>query len=120
VTCGCPIMDKLRPMAYTHLPFANSGETVYRVLGTYLLAQYFLYKDGLTPDWDLENLQNIYEDIRVVNKSFSERVTSVINKDAGVNALVLLDCFAIAATMTISGASVKSLKKIFKAYFGRF
>ncbi len=31
-TSGCPVMDKLRPMARFHLPFATQLETFYRVL----------------------------------------------------------------------------------------
>jgi len=46
VTSGCPVMDKLRPMVKTHLPFATREETMYRVLSMYLLAQYFLSKEG--------------------------------------------------------------------------
>ncbi|MCH6545787.1 MAG: hypothetical protein IH796_07270 [Deltaproteobacteria bacterium] len=46
VTSGCPVMDKLRPMVKTHLPFATPEETIYRILSMYLLAQYFVCKDG--------------------------------------------------------------------------
>lgn len=30
VTCGCPIMEKLKPMVRYHLPFATVSETRYR------------------------------------------------------------------------------------------
>ena len=46
VTSGCPIMDKLRPMARFHLPFASTEETIYRAISTYLLGQYFLEQKG--------------------------------------------------------------------------
>ncbi len=117
VTSGCPVMDKLRPMVYVHLPFAKSIETVYRVLGMYLIAQYFLHKDGKTADWELRNLQEIYRDVRAVNKSFCSRISNAISKDAGINALVILDCFAIATAMTINTNRINSLKNLFKAYF---
>lgn len=116
VTSGCPVMDKLRPMVYVHLPFAKSGETVYRVFGMYLTAQYFLYKRGKKPDWDLKNLSHIYEEVRKVNKSFSERIASVIEKDATANALVILDCFAMSTAMTIDSGQIKKLEKMFDAY----
>ncbi len=61
VTSGCPVMDKLRPMVRTHLPFATGEEAMYRTLSMYLLAQYFLYKRGQKPDWDFEKLTEIYE-----------------------------------------------------------
>jgi len=38
----CPHVDFLKPMAHFHLPFSTTEETVYRVVSTYLLAQYFL------------------------------------------------------------------------------
>jgi len=31
-TSGCPVLDILRPMAYTHLPFANEDETIFSLL----------------------------------------------------------------------------------------
>src|SRR6266498_2083832 len=34
---GCPIMDRLRPMVYTHLPFATVKETMFRSVSMYLL-----------------------------------------------------------------------------------
>lgn len=117
VTSGCPIMDKLRPMVYVHLPFAKSSETVFRVFGMYLMAQYFLHQDGRPADWELKNLQEIYKNVREVNKSFSNRISNAISKDAGVNAIVILDCFALAATITIDGDSIKSLKNLFKVYY---
>ncbi|MBI3004171.1 MAG: hypothetical protein HYY49_02000, partial [Ignavibacteriales bacterium] len=46
VTSNCPIMDRLRPMARFHLPFATSLETFYRTVSMYLTAQYFLVRKG--------------------------------------------------------------------------
>ena len=43
---GCPHTALLRPMARFHLPFASNEETVYRATSMYLLAQYFLKKEG--------------------------------------------------------------------------
>src|SRR6185312_10471469 len=60
VTSGCPIMDKLRPMVYTHLPFSSLEETLYRAASMYLLAQYFRAQEGMTPDWKLEDFTKIY------------------------------------------------------------
>src|SRR3990170_3733238 len=82
VTSGCPIMDKLRPMVRTHLPFATVDETIYRVISMYLLAQYFLYKRSKEPDWELKKLVNIYSDIETVNKHFRERLSAISVNDA--------------------------------------
>ena len=56
VTSGCPIMGKLKPMVCYHLPFATLRETQYRVMSMYSLAQYFLHRRGMEPDWELKNL----------------------------------------------------------------
>jgi hypothetical protein len=113
---GCPILEKLKPMAILHLPFAKSSETVYRVVSMYLMSQYFVMRKGGKPDWMLKNLSKIYAAVRAVNKAFSRRIMSVIEKDAGVNALVILDCFALAAAMSIDNEQIKKLEGLFEAY----
>lgn len=113
---GCPILEKLKPMAILHLPFAKSSETVYRVVSMYLTSQYFVMRKGGTPDWTLKNLSKIYAAVRAVNKAFSRRIMSVIEKDAGANALVILDCFALAATMSIDNERIKKLEGLFESY----
>ena len=40
VASGCPVLGKLRPMLTTHLPFMSSEESTFRLVSTYLLAQY--------------------------------------------------------------------------------
>ena len=118
VTSGCPVMDKLRPMVRTHLPFATREETMYRVLSMYLLAQYFLYKDGQKPDWDLKNLGGIYEEIHTVNKSFCQRLLDIHTKDASLNAVVLLDSFAMFTSYSLEVNRLDEIKRLFHAYLG--
>ncbi|MEE8424360.1 MAG: hypothetical protein V3S11_00950, partial [Elusimicrobiota bacterium] len=55
-TSGCPIMDKMKPMVRTHLPFPTLEETLYRMLGMYLISQYFRVQDGKKPDWEMKGL----------------------------------------------------------------
>jgi hypothetical protein len=117
VVSGCPVMDKLRPMVYTHLPFATVKETMFRAVSMYLLAQFFLSQRGKTPDWKLENLVRIYEDIRLVNQSFSRRLHSINQKDASLNALVGLDCFATFTAFLIGKDSLKEMEALFEVYF---
>lgn len=93
-TSNCPILSKLRPLVRFHLPVATAEETCFRVLGMYLIQQYLLFLQGGTPDWELNNLTNLYSEIKLVNKSFCERISKVIEKDAPANAVVLLNCFA--------------------------
>lgn len=116
VTSGCPVMDKLKPMVRTHLPFATGEETVYRAVTMYLLAQFFLAKKGKKPDWELKKLSRIYEDVRIVNKSFCQRLSSTCMQDATLNAVVHLDVFADRTSFTLEQQSLDQLERIFEAY----
>jgi len=118
VTSGCPIMDKLRPMVKTHLPFATPEETIYRILSMYLLAQYFVFKSGRKPDWDLQNLYEIYEQVQIVNKSFCQRLGQIRIKDASLNAVVSLDSFAALTTFSLEVNQLDRVKQLFHAYLG--
>ncbi len=117
VTSGCPVLDYLRPMARTHLPFATAEETMYRAITMYLFAQYFLYRKGKKPDWDLKHLVEVYEEIRVVNKSFVKRLSDLQIQDSSLNALVILDCFADLTTFSISTQQMGQFEKLFEAYW---
>ena len=50
---GCPVLDRLKPLVRTHLPFASWDETAFRVIGSYLLQQFFIARRGGIPDWAL-------------------------------------------------------------------
>lgn len=115
-TSGCPILDKLRPMVRTHLPFASANETMYRAISTYLLAQYFVQRHGGKPDWELKDLVKIYDDVSTVNRSFAQRLKAVQIEDASLNALVSLDCFANIAVGSIVDDSLDELESLFRAY----
>jgi hypothetical protein len=116
VVSGCPIMNKLRPMAFTHLPFATVEETTYRAVSMYLLAQYFRNRHGKKADWSLEELLKIYEEVRAVNHSFVRRLLSINPLDASINALVSLDCFGTVAAFSIVQDSLKALEPLFQSY----
>ncbi|MHB9154910.1 MAG: DUF6901 family protein [Endomicrobiales bacterium] len=115
-TSGCPVMEKLKPMVRYHLPFATTDETRYRVISMYLLAQHFIYKKGGRPDWELKELSRMYNEVRVVNKSFSERLVNATTNDASVNALVKLDSFALHVSFTIDKNAVDDMAGLFKAF----
>ncbi len=92
----CPHIEFLRPMAHYHLPFSSREETVYRVVSTYLLAQYFLRQQGKAADAGLEGLKAHYRELQQVNQGMAARLGAirVAEGDSSVNALVLLDLFA--------------------------
>ena len=113
---GCPILDKLRPMVATHLPFASIEETLYRAVSMYLLAQYVRWKRGLTPDWELRDLVANYEAVSTVNAAFAKRILNINTLDANLNALVSLDCFAGMASISIAEDYLKDIEPLFEAY----
>ena len=116
VTSGCPVLDQLRPLVRTHLPFATLEETHYRVISMYLLAQYFLHQSGHEPDWTLQGLPKIYDEIQTVNRCFNERISGVQSGDAASNALVVLNCKADYTNILLSEADLNQIKKLFSAY----
>jgi len=116
VTSGCPVMDKLRPMVYTHLPFSTADETLYRAISMYLIAQFLLHKRGLPADWDVKGLVAIYEEIGKVNQSFVKRLVSINPRDSTLNALVSLDCFASYNTLSITENYLEELESVFGSY----
>lgn len=93
-TSGCDAFDWLRPMARVHLPFTSIDETVFRSVSTYLLAQYFRMENGLQPDWQLTELQEIYRRIAEINRHICDRIRMFGAEDASVNAVIALDSFA--------------------------
>ena len=115
VTSGCPVMEKLKPMVRYHLPFATLDETTYRATAMYLLAQYFRQKQGMEPDWQLQGLASIYENVQGVNEGMAARIRNASRVDAGVNALVALDAFAQVVPFFIEDELTK-IEYLFAAY----
>jgi hypothetical protein len=114
-TSGCPVLDKMRPMAFTHLPLAEMNETRYRAIAMYLLAQFFRERKGLPADRDLKGLEQIYANIGIVNQDFINRLRTIDMQDANYNALINLDCFRLSSTEIMSRALDK-LERIFQSY----
>lgn len=92
---GCPHTRFFRPMARFHLPLANEQETVYRSLTTWLLAQHFRRADGHDTDVGLDGLAAVYSQLQVVNAALTQRLRSAGKTDSTLNAVVLLDLFAM-------------------------
>lgn len=114
---GCPILDKLRPLVATHLPFASIEETLYRTVSMYLLAQFFRWKRGETPDWEMQELVANCENLAAVNVAFGKRILNINTSDANLNALVSLDCFSGLTGMSISRGFIdENLESLFGAY----
>lgn len=111
-TSGCPVVGKLRAMGTFHMPFSSFGETLYRTVGAYLTQQYFEYKEGKHPDWDLEGLKTFYDELEQLNEAFSLRIRSMDRNDAVSNAIVMF----FAASIVVA-ASIEDGLGEFKDYF---
>lgn len=116
VSSGCPVMGKLKPMLHFHLPFATLEETQVRALSIYLLAQYVKNKKGGYPDWEMEGLVRIYEDIRVLNLNVSRKIADLEDKDTSINSLVILNNFADYVTFTIDEFMIDDLVTYVKEF----
>jgi len=92
-TSGCPHTTFFKPMARFHLPLASEEDTIFRAAGMYLLAQYFLRREGRESDPDLTGLKRIYDNLHLVNIRLANRIRSATRTDSTINALVLLDTF---------------------------
>ncbi len=115
-TSGCPHLDKLRPLVHTHSPFSGLEETTYRAVAMYWLAQYFRKQRGLSADWDLEGLAKIYEAVVEVNRKFHERILDVHVADAGLNALIQLDCYAQFTNRMLLRKNLGAIERLFRPY----
>lgn len=91
---SCPLTAFFKPMARFHLPFASTDETIWRATSTYVLSQYFLFKEESDPDLVFKGLSHLYNEIQIVNIAFAKRLRSACRQDPMVNAIILLDMFA--------------------------
>jgi hypothetical protein len=115
VTSGCPVMDRLKPMVRFHLPFATLEETSFRMISMYMIAQYYRRREGLEADSSLAGLEAIYTDVVEINRCFAQRLIDATKKDANVNALVTLDCFAEMIPVTAE-EMLSDIESCFSAY----
>jgi hypothetical protein len=113
---GCPHTAPLRPLVFVHLPFATMEETMYRVISTFLLGQYFIRAKGGKPDWELKTLAQYYEAVRLVNQGFSKRLRSINVQDASLNAVANLDCFAMNTHFSIEEGCMEEIEQLFAVY----
>jgi hypothetical protein len=112
---GCPHTVFFRPMARFHLPLANIEETISRAASMYLLAQYFLKKEGQNADFELHGLKEIYDNIHVVNSAMTRRLRAISNSDLSANAVILLDLYAQAFPQAI-GKTLKTIRHLFTPF----
>jgi len=115
-TSGCPIMEHLKPMVRFHLPFASLDETVFRMVAMHLMVQYYRNQEGKQAEWGLDGLTRVYAQVGIVNRDFANRLRDAAKKDANINALVNLDCFASMVPL-VADDTLKAIRPYFSAYF---
>lgn len=113
-TSACPILSQFRSIAYFHLPLENLDESLYRIVGDYLVKQCFVAQDGGSPDYELKGLMSLYEDMPEVIACFHKRIEKAVETDAGPNAVVVLYNMSLLVSMSLS-ERLASLRGIMNA-----
>jgi hypothetical protein len=99
-TSACPILASLKPMAQQHLPFASNQEFALRAVSLYLARQYFNMREGRHPDWELQGLVRVFQQLQLVNQAFWQRIHDSCEGDSNLKAF--LTFFSMASSMTYS------------------
>jgi hypothetical protein len=114
-TSGCSPLGFFRPMARFHLPLSSEEDTAIRAIGMYLIGEYLQCEDGKRDTITLEGLQEIYQNVETVNVGMSRRLRAASEKDASVNALILLDLFA-KGVPNLLDSRLLDFRPLFSAY----
>lgn len=114
-TSGCPRTSFFRPMARFHLPLSTQTETLYRAASMYMLAQYFRRQDGDAADLTFRGLSDVYAELETLNVAMAGRLRTAIERDAAVNAVVILDFFAKNWAFSIE-EHLAEIKPLFGSY----
>ncbi|RLT93477.1 DUF6901 family protein [Ketobacter sp.] len=85
---ACPILTQLKPNARNHLPFASQDDFIIRSTALYLLKQYFNYREGKRPDWELQGLISLNQELQTLNEAFWGRVKEACEGDSNLQALL--------------------------------
>lgn len=100
-TSTCPILSpSLSGLAHFHLPFASLEEIIFRSSAAYLISQYYVYKQGGTPDLEMNGLKASYKEIQTVNYDFLQRIRAASEADSNLDVLSTL--FSIASLISFS------------------
>ncbi|WP_135077242.1 hypothetical protein [Terasakiella sp. SH-1] len=112
-TSGCPHTKFLRPLARFHLPFANEQETVFRSLAANLLRQFVenSHNGGQKP-LNFDELNRNYAQLSIVNGFLAERLRDGVERDAALNAVIILDGLALITPENTDG-SFEDLEDVF-------
>lgn len=113
--CGCPKTAYMKPLARFHLPLCSEEETVFRVTGMYLLAQYFLKQTAGRGRIELDGLGEIYNDLHILNTSIARRLQNATLSDSTKNAVTLMDMYSTLVPLLLEDELVE-MRGFFNAY----
>jgi hypothetical protein len=115
-TSPCPHTAFLKPMARFHLPLAGLEETLYRVIGTYLIGEYYRTLDGKGAELNLNRLHKVYEGLEIMNGSLARRLKMAkLPSDAAINALIILNTYAQSVPFFVDH-ELKEMRPLFDQY----
>ncbi|HSG31978.1 MAG TPA: hypothetical protein VLB82_10585, partial [Thermodesulfobacteriota bacterium] len=112
---GCPHTSLFRPMARFHLPLSTEQETIFRVTGMYLLAQYLQDKEGKNASFDFDGLKEMYNNLHLLNTKIADRIRDAVTTDSSVNGIILLDMLTKLMPIAID-RSLEDIKGLFSQY----
>ncbi len=110
---ACPKMKFLRPLARFHLPLATHEETIFRAVSATFLRKYFDHDAKQSDEDPLNELKLQYDDLQELNRFIAERIRSAIQRDAAVNAIVLLDVLSKSVSYSIND-SLQQIRYLFE------
>ncbi|MFC1750424.1 DUF6901 family protein [Pseudomonadota bacterium] len=114
-TSDCPHASFFRPLARYHYPLASEGETMFRSVTAFLLAQYFREKSGQQAKFDLAGLYEVYKNLEVVNASVAGRLKNGSEKEVVSQCMMEWDVFSGMFPLRVEEL-LKELRPLFAAY----
>lgn len=110
---ACPILSRLKPLAYSHLPFATLEETARRIVGNYLIDQYLHQSNGKgEADWALQGVHRLYHELKQVNLALMKRIRQASREDASVNAIQTFVSISSILEVGVDDVIDKTLSKL--------
>ncbi|KGD64775.1 hypothetical protein Y5S_02141 [Alcanivorax nanhaiticus] len=114
--CGCPKTAFMKPLARFHLPLCSEEETIFRVTGMYLLAQYFLSRSATGQGRiEFDGLTDIYNELHTLNTAVARRLQSATSSDSTKNAITLMDMYSTLVPLLLEDELIE-MRGFFQAY----
>ena len=110
---ACPKMKFLRPLARFHLPLATHEETIFRAVSATFLRKYFDEEERISNEDPLGVLKQQYQELQDLNRFIANRVRSAIERDAAINAIVLLDVLSKKVSFSMDD-SLQQIRYLFE------